>query len=138
MTDTISKADHEAAINAARTDAEKAGIKIGVAQERERIRAILTLDEAKGREESAQHLALNTDLTADAAKGALAGLKIPEPATQVAAADAQVDGVAFQRAKDAPGGLVTVDPIGARPPSANAQADAVWGNAVKTLNGRAD
>lgn len=130
MTDTISKADHEAAINAARTDAEKAGIKIGAAQERDRIRAILSLDEAAGREKSARHLALETDVTADVAKGILAGL---------AAEAAPAPPVADQpmRAQDAPGGLVTVDPIGARPPSANAQSKEIWGKVVNTLNGQA-
>lgn len=130
MTDTISKAEHEAAVAAARAEGKAEHSKAGAHAERERIQAIFALDEAKGREKSAHHIAFNTDMTADDAKALLAGLDIPAPTAQVVTPDAQ-------RAKDAPGGLVTVDPIGAKPPSANAQSKEIWTKAVNTLNGQA-
>ena len=74
-------------------DGHEAGIadgrKVGANEERERIRAILSHDEAKGREATAQHLALNTDMTVDAAVGVLAG--VPKAAaTSIAARAAGV------------------------------------------------
>lgn len=60
------KADHDAAVVAARTEGAKA--------ERERINAIVNSEEAKGRSATALHFAMNTELTADAVKTALAGV----------------------------------------------------------------
>lgn len=60
-------AQHNAALATARTEA--------VTGERGRISAIMALPEAKGREASAQHLALTTDMSAEAAKAVLAGLQ---------------------------------------------------------------
>lgn len=66
--------------------------------ERTRINAILTCDEAKDRTELASHLALNTDLSAEAAKGILkaAPIKVVEKA---AAAEKAQDS-AFGKAMD--------------------------------------
>ncbi|ACL57430.1 S49 family peptidase [Methylobacterium nodulans] len=68
----------QADLDKARTEGHAAGLaegtRAGATAERERISAILGCDEAKGREASARHLALTTDMTPDAAKGALAGL----------------------------------------------------------------
>lgn len=50
------------------------GSKSGASAERERIRSIMTHAEAQGRESTAQHFALNTDMSVDAAVGALAGV----------------------------------------------------------------
>jgi hypothetical protein len=50
------------------------GRRMGSDVERARIKAILTLPGAKGREASANHLALNTPMSAEEASGALAGL----------------------------------------------------------------
>lgn len=50
------------------------GGRIGAEDERARIKAILTHPEAKGREASANHLALNTPMSVEDAAGALAGL----------------------------------------------------------------
>lgn len=61
-------------------DAEDTDDSKSASVERGRIKAILTSDEAKGREASAQHLALNTDLSVDDAKKTLAGLEIGKPA----------------------------------------------------------
>ena len=52
--------------------------------ERARVNGILTCEDAKGRESLANHLAMNTDLTVDAAKSILAAA----PAAQAAAAPA--------------------------------------------------
>jgi len=62
------KADAEAK---ARQDAE-AKARSGAASDRDRVKAILGCEEAKGREQMAQHLALETDLTLEQAKGVLA------------------------------------------------------------------
>lgn len=60
-------------INAADVDKAKAeGRAEGVKAERERIRAITASPEAEGRTELAQHLAYDTEMTADQAKGILA------------------------------------------------------------------
>lgn len=122
----ISKADHEAAVAKAREE----GRLEGAAGERSRIAAILALDEAKGREASAHHLALNTDLTADAAKGVLAGLQpaaaAPSPQEPVAAAP--------QRSADAPGGLVLDSPSPAA--SAGSKADDLWKKVIAGINGQ--
>jgi len=50
------------------------GRRIGAEDERARIKTILTHPEAKGREASANHLALNTQMNSEDAAGALAGL----------------------------------------------------------------
>jgi signal peptide peptidase SppA len=70
------KADAEAK---AKTDAEakarqdaEAKARSGAASDRDRVKAILGCEEAKGREQMAQHLALETDLTLEQAKGVLA------------------------------------------------------------------
>lgn len=50
--------------------------------ERARIRSILSLDEARGREAAALGLALDTELTVDAAKSILSGLPKSAPVAQ--------------------------------------------------------
>jgi signal peptide peptidase SppA len=62
------KADAEAK---AKTDAEVKA-KAGATTDRERVKSIIGCEEAKGRESMAQHLALETDLTLEQAKGVLA------------------------------------------------------------------
>lgn len=58
--------------------------------ERQRISAVLSSDEAKGRSELANHLALQTDMSADAAKGILAASpKAVAPAPAVATPEAK-------------------------------------------------
>lgn len=64
-------AAHEAALTEARAEGAKA--------ERERINGIVNSEEAKGRSATALHFAMNTDMSADAAKAALAG--VPKVAT---------------------------------------------------------
>lgn len=127
----IPKAEHDTAVAKARDEGKAAGI----TAERSRIAAILALDEAKGREASAQHLALNTDLTADAAKGVLSGLQpaAAAPASAEPAEPAAPAVPAVQRSADAPGGLVTVDP-GQQPAGGN-KAKAMWKDTIAAING---
>lgn len=102
----VAKADHDAAVATARSEGEKAG----ASTERKRIGDILALDETNGREASARHLALTTDLTAEQAKGTLAS--IPKAgaltAEQIAYAERMSRG---PRSRDAPGGLVTAEAV---------------------------
>lgn len=80
----VSKPDHDATVIAATTKAHaegrEIGIKAGSTAERERIKAILTCEDAKGREASALHLALATSMSVEDARGALAGLVAAAPA----------------------------------------------------------
>lgn len=64
----------QADLDRARAEGRADGVKEGAKTERSRIQSIVGLDEAKGREPSAQHLAFNTDMSVDDAKGVLAGL----------------------------------------------------------------
>lgn len=95
-----------------RPDAEAHAATIRQA-ERRRIAAILALGEAKGREASALHLAMTTDLPADAIAATLATLPSPQPASrwpaprQPVGLSPRLDG---PRSRDAAGGLVTFDP----------------------------
>lgn len=81
--DTVQMTHSQADLDAARDAGTKAGLVQGAAAERTRIQTILSSDEAKGREKSAQHLAFNTDLSAEIALATLAGL---EPAAAAAPA----------------------------------------------------
>lgn len=117
----VTRAEMEAAVASARAEGVTEGRKEGATAERGRISAILGLDEAKGREASAQHLALNTELTADDAKGVLSGLpEASAPETPL-------------RTADAPGGLITVEP--SKPAPSGSTAKALWSSAVSSLNG---
>jgi capsid assembly protease len=102
--------------------------------ERERIRAIITSEAAKGRETTAMHLAFSTLMDAQSAIGLLATLPQAAPAAPA------VDPLAgVLRAQDAPGGLVTVQvrPDQARP-QAPADADsAMWQRTIGALNAKA-
>lgn len=71
-TSAVDQAAHEAAVAAAREEARVAGLAEGATSAQARISAILGSEEATGREELAKHLALETDTTAEAAKGILA------------------------------------------------------------------
>lgn len=71
---------HEAAVAAARADGEANGRKAGDAEAKARIGAIVGGAEAKGREAQAAHLALETDMSAEAATKFLATLPKAQPA----------------------------------------------------------
>jgi len=111
----IPKAAHDAAVAAARAEGEKAGAVAGAKVERDRLKAILALDEAKGREAQALAIATDTDLGAEAAKAVLA-------AAPTAAAGGQ------PRAKDTALGLVTDQPPG------NGGSASSWGDVVTANN----
>lgn len=80
--------------------------------ERNRIEAILTSPEAKGRETVAQALAFQSDMPAAAAIAALATAPKASPLTSWATQPAQpaepIEGLV--RSADAPGGLIATDP----------------------------
>jgi hypothetical protein len=88
--DTVTRAEHEAAVAAARTE--------GANAERARIASVMALAEAKDREASAFGLAMAAGITADTAKPILAGL--PKATLQT---------LPSGRSKDAPGGLAVVE-----------------------------
>lgn len=75
---SITQEAHDAALATARTDAEKAGSTAGATAAKTRIKAILACDEAKGRTAMAEHLAYDTEMTAEAAVALLA--KAPKAA----------------------------------------------------------
>jgi signal peptide peptidase SppA len=78
----ISHADLQAAVDAARTEANAAGVTTGKAEATARIKFILTAPEAEGREAQALVLALETEMTAvDAAKVMTASPKASVPTT---------------------------------------------------------
>jgi signal peptide peptidase SppA len=95
--------------------------------ERARIKAILTDPAAKDRQDSAMHLAFETDMDAAGAVALLATL----PAA-AAKADPLAGLVTGPRAKDAPGGLVVVRPDQAHPTRPNAAAS--WGNVLARMS----
>ncbi len=126
----IARAEHDAAVAAARTEGQTAGEKAGATAERARIQAILNLPEAKGREASAMHLAFTTDLSADTAKGVLSGLEASKPGPDN---DADIEG---QRSHEAAGGLVVFDPKADKQPSKAEKTKAAWGEVASKLNAR--
>ncbi|ACI92711.1 peptidase S49 [Afipia carboxidovorans OM5] len=111
----ISKADHDTAVKTARAE--------GVKSERERFKAVMGSENYKGREKSAHHMLMNTDLSAEAIDGALAGLDVAQPAAVAPQGD---------RSKDAIGGLVTVGADGAKPEGTAAS----WDKSVERMNAR--
>jgi signal peptide peptidase SppA len=77
----IPRAEHEAALTAARTEAKAEGVseghKLGATAERTRLKGIMSLDEAKAAPAAALALALDTEVTADQAKAVLAAQPAP-------------------------------------------------------------
>ena len=69
-------AEKDAAIEAAKLESFEEGRKAGAAAERTRIAAILGSEEAKGREQTALHIATKLDLDADAARSLLGTLPV--------------------------------------------------------------
>ncbi|WP_454626936.1 S49 family peptidase [Bradyrhizobium cenepequi] len=107
--ETVAKAvaaTHEAALAEARAEGAKA--------ERERISGIVSSEEAKGRSATALHFAMNTEMSADAAKAALAS--VPKAAAAVPGAN----------------GLY-LEP-GASPNPTGPKGDHGWGEIVEHMN----
>ncbi len=118
--DTIAVAAHEAALSAAREEGARAAATAASnaqAAAQVRIGAILGCKEAKGREATAQHLALSTDMTAVAAAALLATM--PEAAAP-----------RDSRMSRAPNPSVQPDRGEADAPD----HDAMWGDAVSAAN----
>jgi signal peptide peptidase SppA len=129
MSKTYSEEDHNAAIAAARAEGMTAGkaeatatasteASAAATAERDRIKAILGLDEAKGREATAQHLATATNMTTEDAKALLATMP-----KGTASADRKID---------ASTGLSLVDTGEQHEPT---NASAAWDKIVARQNG---
>lgn len=96
-----------------------ADFKLGQANERARLTAILTSPEAVGRENAAQSLAFNSDMEAEAVIGLLATLPKAGPA------------IHGERSRDAAGGLVVAG-------SSSEERTDGWSGAVAQANDRFD
>ena len=101
---------------AARTVGEAEGTKKGSATERDRIKAIITSDQARGREELAHYFAFDTDLAAETVLLALS--KSPAAKTtldNVMAREAQPKlGAGGERASGAPPRMISTEEVYAR------------------------
>lgn len=117
-TGTVTIAEHEAAVAAARAD--------GIKSERARIQAIMGSDEAKANGEQAAYLAYETDMAPDAAKGILA--KAPKAAPVADTGADYADRRASASDLASPGNTVTADP--------RAASRKGWGEAVLSTNKR--
>ncbi|MBK3745885.1 hypothetical protein G3A39_42810, partial [Paraburkholderia aspalathi] len=128
--EVITKADHDLALEASRKSGLAAGLTAGITAERGRIKAILALDEAKGRKDFALHMALTTDIAADAMGEVLGGAPLsaqaPEP-------DEQQEP---ERSIDAIGGLVTFNG-GPAPKGDKEKTKGMWASAIEKSNARA-
>lgn len=124
--DTVSRADHDRGVSAARTEGHTAGVadgtKIGATAERDRFKAVTGCEHYAGREGSAMHMLTTTDMSAESITGVLAGL----PKGGAAAVNGQ-------RSQEAVGGLV-VDASGDKGPVPEAGAN--WSAAVEKANKR--
>jgi len=114
-------------MNAAVSTARAEALTAGASAERDRFKSVLGHEAYKGRETSAHHMLLTTDMSADAIAGVLAGL----PSAAAAAPEAPKD-----RAKDAPGGLATVDPASGVQASAGNDPAAAWSKQIERVNAR--
>lgn len=117
---TFTATEHHAAVSAARAE--------GVTAERARITGIMALPEAKGNEAFAQHIAMTTDMSAEVAKGILAGHAATAPKA------AEPDPVVVKTGlvldmPEASGGLQTSEA------KKQAAIDADWSAVIKQLNG---
>ena len=117
----VPQAQHTAAVASARAD----GITAGAAAERARISGILTHAEAEGRADMARSLALDTDLTAEAAGKVLA----TAPKGAAPEANAGLKSIE-ERAK----GLAEFGAGEGQKPAAGAEADAGYAKAIKKIN----
>jgi capsid assembly protease len=116
----VPQAQHDAAVAAARTE--------GATSERARIKGIMTHAEAEGREKLAASLALESDMSVDAAA---AILKAQDKASAVAATSGLK--TIEQRAE----GLAEFGAGTGQKPAAGAEADAGYAKALKKVNATA-
>lgn len=113
----VPQAQHTAAVAAARTE--------GATAERARINGILTHTEAEGRADMARSLALDTDLTAEAAGKVLAS------APKAAAPEANAG---LKSIEERSKGLAEFGAGEGQKPAAGAEADAAYAKAIKKIN----
>lgn len=97
--ETEAKTTDNVDLDAKVAEAKAAGVKAGGAEMQQRIKAILTCDEADGRGDLANHLAFNTTMSAEDASGmlAVAAKEVTEPVTSDDKADTD-DNTGFQEA----------------------------------------
>lgn len=128
---TITQEAHTAAVAAARADGHAAGVtegkKAGATEAKERIGAILTCDEAKGREALASHIAFKTDMSADDAKAMLAA---SAPGTPAAATPPQGTQPSLQQRQQAAGDFGADTPA----PGKEKASQSIWAKAVTDAN----
>lgn len=118
----ITQEAHAAGVAAARAEGEKAGAASGIAAERARIGAILDHAEAKDRPSLARSLALETDMTAEAA-----GVVMAKAAKESGSGGGSI--------ADAAKGMAEfgADSQGGGAPDKTKASDAVWGAASKMI-----
>jgi hypothetical protein len=108
--------DISAHLAQARSAGETEGIKHGSISERDRIKAIITSDQAKGREELAHYFAFDTDLAAETVLSALS--KSPAAKTNLdnaMAREAQPNlGTGGERGSAEPPRMISTDEVYAR------------------------
>lgn len=119
------KAGHEEGHKAGLAEGQKIGMDAGRVEgakaERDRVKSILGHEEAKGRESTAQHFALNTDLGLEAAVGALTGVP------NLSALESRAGSVH----------TAIVEATGAKPANAPKQAGTVsWDTIAAKVNGK--
>jgi signal peptide peptidase SppA len=114
------------ATTAAAPAAASAATVDAAANEQARIRAILTSDEAKGRDALAQHLAFNTRMSADEAKVMMAVAPAAAPAASSAAP--------AKRASESPIGIVVADAQPAAPKSASISTASIYQKRAAEMN----
>lgn len=122
--ETVTKADHDAAVAKASADAAKAA--------QDRIRSIMTHENAKGRTALAEHFAYTTDMTVEAAVAALAAA--PKEAETSATAAAPKTPTVESRSETQVEIGADGKPVGGKAAQAEV-IDGMWSGVVKRLNG---
>lgn len=128
-TSTIDPSEHDAAVNNARAEGAASAVLEGTNAAKARIKAILGSEEAKGRTPLAEHIAFETDMSADAAIEALS--------KAAAARSHPLVGTIAERLKAATGGepdLLGGGGVWSR--SEKVAPRASWDNAIKRANER--
>lgn len=89
--------------NAKAAEAQAKAVASAVAAEKQRVAGITSLDESKGRETLANHLAMNTAMSVDDAKAVLAAAPVAAPTPTEPAAETDALGAAMAATGDGPG-----------------------------------
>lgn len=126
---TVSQADHDRAVAAARAE----GVKAGATAERGRFTAVISSEHFAGREKPAHTMLTTTDMTAEAVTAVLANLPSTEPAKAEAPASAPAASPAQSRG---PLGVSTIEVPGAQKAAGNSVNTAeIYGSRRKATVG---